>query len=78
MANNNDMEFNEHLDIFCERLKEHMKDKSILAYSKIIGIPERTINGWLRKKSTPSMEYIVLLAKKLNCTSDYLLGLSDY
>ena len=77
-ANNEYVEFKEHLNIFCERLRAQMKGKSILAFSKSIDIPERTINGWMRGAATPSMEYIIHLAKKLNCTSDYLLGLEDY
>jgi len=64
-------------EAFSERLREFMDDKSILAFSKAIDIPEQTINAWIRKKTAPSMEYLIALAQKFNCSIDYLVGLTD-
>jgi len=65
-------------DVFVERLKEQIGSKSILAFSKFVDIPERTLNAWIRKETTPSMEYLILLAQKFNCSIDYLVGLKDW
>lgn len=64
-------------EIFIERLFEKLEDMSISTFSKETGIPERTIYGWIRKETTPRMEYLILLAKKFNCSVDYLIGLED-
>ena len=62
---------------FAERLKENLEGRSISAFSKSLGIPERTLNAWIRMETTPRMEYLVLLAKELSCSIDYLVGLED-
>ena len=64
-------------DLFVERLKEAIDGKSIAIFSKFVGIPDRTINSWVRKITTPNMEYIIRLAQKLGCSAGYLLGLED-
>jgi len=81
MANNNYMymhreEFNR--DEFSLLLKSLMEGKSILAFSKIVGIPQRTINHWINKEKTPSIENLMHLAKHFDCSIDYLVGLKDY
>ena len=63
---------------FALLLKSLMEGKSILAFSKIVGIKERTINGWINKKRTPGIEYLMHLAKHFECSIDYLVGLKDY
>jgi len=63
--------------IFAERLKENLDGKSISALSRALGIPERTLNSWTRKETTPRMEYLILLAQELGCSIDYLVGLED-
>ncbi|MCL2847764.1 MAG: helix-turn-helix domain-containing protein [Firmicutes bacterium] len=62
---------------FAERLIEHLDGKSISAFSKTLGIPGRTLNSWIQKITTPRMEYLILLAKELRCSIDYLVGLED-
>jgi len=63
--------------IFAERLMEQLDGRSISAFSKTLGIPEHTLNAWTRKATTPRMEYLILLAKELRCSIDYLVGLED-
>ena len=70
-------DFNTCRNLFVERFKELLNNKSIVTFSKQVNIPERTIFGWLMKETTPSMEYITMLVQHLNCTADYLLGLRD-
>jgi len=73
--NNKNLE--NHKTIFAERLKEHLNGKSVSAFSKSIGIPERTLNSWTRKETTPRMEYLIILAQELSCSIDYLVGLEN-
>lgn len=62
---------------FKERLTELMPTKNISDFSRKIGIPERTINSWLRLKTTPRMKYIIELSLFFEVSTDYLLGLED-
>ena len=71
-------DFEMYKKIFAERLKQSLDGKSILAFSKSVSIPERTLNAWIRGETTPRMEYLILLAKTLSCSVDYLVGLEDY
>ena len=43
-----------------------------------LNVSDACVNRWENGLRTPSAKYIVLLCKALNCTSDYLLGLTDY
>ena len=63
--------------IFAERLTEYLDGKSVLAGSKILGVPERTLNAWIRKETVPSLEHLLYLAQKIGCSIDYLVGLED-
>ena len=63
---------------FAERLTGFLDGKSILAGSKILGIPGRTLNAWIRKTNVPGLEHLLYLAQKMNCSIDYLVGLKDY
>ena len=71
------MDFSSYHKKFRERLTEHMQEKSILAFSKIIGIPERTLYSWVNGEKFPGFENLILLSMKFNCTTDYLLGIED-
>lgn len=62
---------------FAERLADLMENNNISDFSRKIGIPERTVNSWLRMKTTPRMEYIIELALFFNVSADYLLGIAD-
>ena len=63
---------------FALNLRALMEGKSILAFSKCVGIQEKTINGWINKKYSPSIEFLFKLAQYFDCSIDYLVGLKDY
>lgn len=42
-----------------------------------LGITRSGVNAWEMGISTPSTQYIIILAKFFNVSTDYLLGLSD-
>ena len=71
-----DLDF--HMDAFVDRLTEFMGERNVLTFSKAIGIPNRTISSWVKKERVPTIEYLILLARKFECTIDYLVGLADY
>jgi len=70
-------DFEKYRKVFIERLEEYLNGKSILSVSKELGIPEPTLRAWIKKVTTPSMEYLILLAQKMNCSIDYLVGLEN-
>ena len=45
--------------------------------AKKLGITRSGVNAWEMGISVPSTQYIVILAKFFNVSTDYLLGLSD-
>lgn len=42
-----------------------------------VGVTKQTISGWERDRRVPDADNIIALCKALDCSSDYLLGLSD-
>ena len=42
-----------------------------------VGVTKQTVSGWERERRTPSADDIVKLCKALDCSADYLLGLSS-
>jgi len=63
--------------VFVERLEELMNGKNNSEWSRELKIPDTTVSAWKLKRSLPSIEYLVMLAKKYNVTIDYLVGLED-
>jgi transcriptional regulator with XRE-family HTH domain len=43
----------------------------------LVGVTKQTISGWERGRRFPSADDLVKLCGVLNCSADYLLGLSD-
>lgn len=64
---------------FGSRLKERREDKNLtqLQLGKLINVSDATINRYERDLREPSIETIKLLSKVLDCTTDYLLGLTN-
>lgn len=62
-----------------EILKELRKERNITQneLADMLSCNRQKIADWERGKSTPSAEDIIVLSKKLNVSSDYLLGLSE-
>ena len=70
----------EHDKIFSERLKEamiHNNKMSQRELGKIVGLSEVTISRYTAGLRIPNATDIAKIAKALNVSSDYLLGLSD-
>ena len=62
-----------------ERLKKLREEKSIsqIRLSVEIGVAQETISAYERGKAIPTCENLIKIAKFLNTSTDYLLGLSD-
>lgn len=43
----------------------------------MVGVSKQTISGWEHDASKPNANYIRELCMALDCSADYLLGLSD-
>ncbi len=63
-----------------ERLRELMVEKEINApkLAKAIGVNFATINRYLEGIRVPKFDALVALADYFNCSTDFLLGLTDY
>ena len=64
---------------FSESLAELMSENGFTNQSLADGlaIERSTISRYLRDEKMPSFENLVALAQKFNCSTDYLLGLTD-
>ena len=64
---------------FGDRLKERHEDKGLTQQQlgKLINVSDATVNRYEKELREPGIETIKLLSKVLDCTTDYLLGLSD-
>ena len=64
---------------FSERLSLCMKQRKVngAELSALSGVTAATISRYLNGLRTPTVENIILLAKALNVSTDYLLGLHD-
>ena len=64
---------------FARRLKALIKegDKLQKEIAKDLNIPETTFSGYVRGKSRPDIETLVIIAEYFNVNTDYLLGLSE-
>ena len=68
------------VDVFSERLNELTKGKGLIpsTFEKELNIPHSTAQGWFVGKNMPNYDYLVLIANFFECTTDYLLGVTDY
>ncbi len=68
----------EHYDRFIDTIKDYMSDNglSLTAFAKSLGIMESCLSQWLAGKNKPSLEYVILIADKINCSTDYLFWLT--
>ena len=64
---------------FYQRLKSLIQesDKLQKEIANDLNIPETTFSGYVRGKSRPDIETLVIIAEYFNVNTDYLLGLSD-
>ena len=70
-------DFSRHAILFRERLIELRKEKGYTqqALADLLGISVWTLNSYEAKGVLPRFDMIVMLAKALECSADYLLGL---
>ena len=62
-----------------ERLKKLREEKGIsqIRLSIEVGVAQESISAYERGKAVPTCENLVKIAKYLNTSTDYLLGLTD-
>jgi transcriptional regulator with XRE-family HTH domain len=71
--------YNKGMKVFSERLMELRKEKGLsqATVAKDLGVSLGIVCYWETNKSDPTASNIAKVARYLNVTSDYLLGLSD-
>ena len=67
------------MEIFGKRVKQELKEqgkmqKDLCMY---LNVNKSTLSEWLNNNNEPPMQYIVEIAKFLDVTTDYLLGLEN-
>jgi len=67
------MKFHERLKLLREESGLSQKD-----YAKSIGLEQARYNKWENNKSTPDLDSVIMLARKFNVSTDYLLGVTPY
>ena len=65
-------------ELFAERIKSLRQDKgySQKKLGDLVGVSKVSIFNYENSLQLPSVEILVLLAKALNCSVDYLLGVN--
>ena len=52
-------------------------DFNISQFAEYVGIPKRTVSGWLTNKRMPRIDYLCQIAECMDCSIDYLVGRED-
>lgn len=67
------------MSTFQTRLKELLDEKHLsqVDFAKKINVQKSTINGYILGYRSPSIETLILMAKELNVSIDFLIGLSN-
>ncbi|MBQ8443987.1 MAG: helix-turn-helix transcriptional regulator [Clostridia bacterium] len=65
---------------FAQRLKELREERNLSKgkLAKELKISDTCISRWENGTRTPNIDSIILLCNYFKCTSDYLIGLSDF
>lgn len=65
---------------FGERLTELRLEKGLKQseLAKILNSRQQTISSWEHGDREPDFDFLIIIAKFFNVTTDYLLGLTDY
>ena len=68
------------MKIFGERVKQTLKEVGLTqkAFATIVQVQPSTLCEWLSDHNEPPMQMIVDIAKILEVSTDFLLGLKDY
>ena len=67
------------MTIIGQRIKELRNELDITQnkLADVLGVTQDSISLWENGKRVPDTQYIIVLAKFFDVTSDYILGLSD-
>lgn len=62
-----------------DRLKNERENKgfTMSALGEAIGVAKQTINSYEKGEKQPTISNLIKLCEVLDCSSDYLIGLSD-
>ncbi len=65
---------------FAKRLKEIREEKGVtqLQLANYMNTKQQTVSKWEKELLEPAYDSLIKLCKFFDCTSDYLLGLTDY
>ena len=68
------------MKIFGERVKQTLKEIGITQkkFAELLQVQTSTLCEWLNDHNEPSMQMIVEIARALEVSTDFLLGLKDY
>ena len=61
---------------FLERLNSLKGDMSVSAFSRFLGINQKTLDLYMKGQRKPSVELIVAVCSKCGCSADELLDLA--
>lgn len=64
---------------FCEYISDYISSNNItvIEFAKLIGCRDSCVIKWLNGYNQPSLEYVVIVADKLDVSVDYMIGLSN-
>ncbi|MBQ7251468.1 MAG: helix-turn-helix transcriptional regulator [Kiritimatiellae bacterium] len=68
----------EQMKNFLERLNVCRKGMSVSAFSRHLGLNQKTLDLYVKGERKPSVELIVAVCSKCGCTADWLLGLESH
>ena len=65
--------------MFSEKLKKARRARRLtqLELANIVGVSKATVSGWERGANFPAVATLVLVAKTLHTSTDYLLGMNQ-
>ncbi len=63
-----------------KRIKEIRTDKGLSQqkFGELLSVSQDTVSLWEKGKSVPTTELLIVIAQKLEISTDYILCLSDY
>lgn len=65
--------------MFNQRVKELRKARNLTQQelANLVGVTKMTVSGWERGNYTPSTHTLIILARALRTSTDYLLGITQ-
>ena len=61
---------------FLARLDELRGDRSVTEFARFLGIPQKTLDNYMREERKPSIGLVEAICTKCFVSSDWLLGLN--